>query len=79
MRQRRITPKSILREHLERMHRGPFAERLTYEALQKEHGRQHHRSWPSHDHEGLNLGPDARPAGWRTGEGVVIRRRLTLL
>jgi len=63
-----------LREHMRERH--PHAPmRRADRDLIREHGRQHHRLSPDHYHTGSNTGPDLRPPGWITGNGVVDRRR----
>jgi hypothetical protein len=71
--------------HMQEHHRGSFkpghgkdkirGKRPSLAQLQAAHGESHHR-YPStldHYHAGINLGPGARPAGWRTGEAAMPR------
>lgn len=45
----------------------------TLTQLVRWHRQEHHRSYTTHWHEGVNLGAGDRPAGWTTGEGAVLR------
>lgn len=62
----------VLVPHLTTMHkRAPKSGTLAQ--LVRWHQQEHYRSYTTHWHEGVNLGPDHRPAGWVTGEGAVLR------
>lgn len=67
------TPKQILVEHIETMHRRQPLRSYTLKELSAWHAAQHHRYATSHRHLGPNTGPGDRPAGWYTGEGTVPR------
>lgn len=68
-----MTPRQKLVEHLSEHHKRIKPGRRSMADLQKDHGREHHRHSPNHRHEGRNSGPDDRPVGWKTGEGVVTK------
>lgn len=68
------TPKQRLVSHLAEHHRRvKVTTRDTAASLGSKHAREHWRYGShSHLHAGpQNLGPDARPPGWRTGGDVV--------
>jgi hypothetical protein len=67
------TPKQILLSHIHRFHGRQPAKSWTMKQMSDWHAEQHHRYRTSHWHEGVNLGPGDRPAGWRTGEDVIMR------
>jgi hypothetical protein len=68
-----VTPKQVLRSHIQGMHRRHPAQSWTMAQMAEWHALQHHRYSPGHFHEGENRGPGQRPPGWRTGEGAVPR------
>lgn len=84
-----MTPKQTLLAHIRELHPvadayshtgGPKSgsgklERRTLVQLQYLHGSLHHRMSPNHYHEGVNLGPGARPPGWKTGENAVLKSK----
>jgi hypothetical protein len=61
-----------LRAHVHELHQRISPVPRDEEALVRAHGHDHHHYGGSH-HHGPTAGPHARPAGWRTGEGVVMR------
>lgn len=82
MKGKRRTPKQVLLGHIKDMHHRQPAQSWTMAQIQswtmaqmaKWHAEQHHRYSPNHYHEGVNLGPALRPAGWYTGEGGLPHR-----
>lgn len=69
---RDMTDKQRLIAHLEEHHR-LIPRTKTFTEMGKLHAMEHHERWCDHIHAGANLGPNDRPPGWRTGEGVVAR------
>lgn len=65
-----LTPKQKLETHIFALHKRPPSG-MTLKELQAWHAGQHHKFWTDHYHDGVNLGPDQRPSGWKTGEGAV--------
>lgn len=71
-----MTQKQTLLAHLRELHPSLyFPKSATFDQLWKIHRNAHHRYSTNHYHEGLNLGPEDRPEGWQTGEGVVMKER----
>lgn len=78
-----MTARQTLLAHLAEYHSGQntglrrWTSRSTLADLQRSHGYAHHHYGSrTHRHqapgEGPNLGPDSRPAGWKTGLDVVL-------
>jgi hypothetical protein len=69
-----LSRRQILAKHLLEYHpRVKISTRDTFEALGKKHSHEHHHmTVTSHYHDGPNRGPNERPAGWKTGFGVII-------
>jgi len=59
-----------LRQHMRDMHKGALPR--SDADLVRKHKRDHWQLWLNHTH-GPTTGPDDRPPGWTTGEGVVMR------
>jgi hypothetical protein len=71
-----MSKRQVLLDHIQERHRTAASmKHWTYDELADWHGHEHHRFAMNHIHEGENLGPDRRPVGWRTGEGVIEVRR----
>jgi hypothetical protein len=73
-------PRQALVAHLTEFHRSrvKITTHDTVETLGRKHGRDHHHYAPrNHRHEGVNLGPNHRPPGWKTGLDVVDLRKAT--
>ena len=68
---RKQTAKQVLSAHIAADHSRKPPAGATHAQLQAWHGEQHYRYNPNHVHAGVNLGAGARPAGWKTGEGVI--------
>jgi len=68
-----MSTKQTLLMHIRSEHKRQPSARLTLAELQRWHAREHHQYYCSHYHEGTNLGPNDRPAGWYTGEDAVAR------
>lgn len=76
MSDKQATPKQALLAHIDAMHRRKLPrKRMSYQELGQWHAAQHHHYLNNHVHAGVNLGPDNRPAGWRTGADVVPKRQ----
>lgn len=71
---RKPTPKQALLAHVADLHGRIPAESWTMDQVARMHAEQHHRYSTNHYHKGVNLGPDARPRGWYTGEDAVLRK-----
>jgi hypothetical protein len=64
-------PEPDLRAHVRELHPRMTLRGRTDAEVAREHGRQHHQFGSTTHHHGPNAGAHARPAGWRTGGGVV--------
>lgn len=67
--------KAALLAHLAAMHNGNVPATWSFDRLAAWHAHEHHHYAYSlsHYHAGPNLGPSARPPGWRTGADPIPR------
>jgi hypothetical protein len=64
-------PEEDIRGHVRELHPKVTLRGRTDEEVARAHGRDHHQNGSRTHHHGANAGPHGRPAGWRTGSGVV--------